>query len=119
MDTGMHGTDRVLLVSTDLRLTGMAGDSLQVSLVERLLERVRALPGVEAAAVGALGGARPRPLNTSAMTVDGYPAPSEEHAGEPERRLRRLLPRHGDRGARWPGLRARRPGRRRARRHRQ
>ncbi|MBK8006055.1 MAG: ABC transporter permease [Gemmatimonadetes bacterium] len=78
MDTGMHGTDRVLLVSTDLRLTGMVGDSLQVSLVERLLERVRALPGVEAAAVARAVVLGPGPLSTSAMTVDGYtPAPNE------------------------------------------
>lgn len=78
MDTGMHGTDRVLLVGTDLRLTGMVGDSLQVSLVQRILQGVRNLPGVEAAAVARAVVLGPGPVSTSAMEVEGYaPAPNE------------------------------------------
>jgi len=47
IDTGMSGLDHVLLVGTDLRLTGIANDSVQVAVVRSLLERVRSLPGVE------------------------------------------------------------------------
>ncbi len=78
MDTGMHGTDRVLLVGTDMRLTGITSDSLQVSLVRRLLEGVRALPGVEAATVARAVFLGPGPVNTAPMRIEGYtPAPNE------------------------------------------
>ncbi len=78
MDTGMHGTDHVLLVGTDMRLTGIANDSLQVSMVRRLLEGVRALPGVEAAAVARAVVLGPGAVGSSRTQIEGYaPAPNE------------------------------------------
>lgn len=79
MDTGMAGTDRVVLVGTDLGLTGIAGDSVRVSVVRSLLERVRGLPGVEAAAVARAIPLGPGPVATSATRIEGYaPRPNED-----------------------------------------
>jgi predicted permease len=72
IDTGMAGMDRVLLVGTDLRLSGLRGDSATVAVVRRLLERVRALPGVEAAAAARAVPLGPAGLSTAAVAVDGY-----------------------------------------------
>jgi predicted permease len=84
LDTGMHGTDRVLLIGTDMRLTGIANDSLQVTMVRRLLEGIRALHGVEAAAVARAVVLGPGPVNSAPMRIEGYaPAPNENmHIGE-------------------------------------
>ncbi len=84
LDTGMHGTDRVLLAGTDMRLTGIASDSLQVAIVGRLLEGIRALPGVEAAAVARAVVLGPGQVATSNMRIEGYaPAPNENmHIGQ-------------------------------------
>jgi predicted permease len=78
IDTGMSGLDRVLIVGTDLRLTGIKSDSVGVSIVKGLLERVRALPGVEAAAVARFVVLSPSPLPTTAAEVEGYVARPEE-----------------------------------------
>jgi predicted permease len=79
VDTGMTGLDRVLLVGTDLRLTGFTSDSVHVSVVRGLLERVRALPGVEAASVARSVGLGPAPLATVATRIEGYvPRPDED-----------------------------------------
>jgi predicted permease len=72
IDTGMNGLDRVLIVGTDLRLTGIKGDSVGVSIVRGLLERVRALPGVEAASVARFVVLSPGPLPPTATRVEGY-----------------------------------------------
>jgi predicted permease len=78
MDTGMNGTDRVLLVGTDMRLTGIVNDSVEVSMVRRLLEGIRGLPGVEAAAVARAIVLGPGPVSSASMRIEGYaPAPSE------------------------------------------
>ncbi|MBL8986752.1 MAG: ABC transporter permease, partial [Gemmatimonadetes bacterium] len=78
MDTGMRGLDRVLLVGTDLRLSGVSNDSAQVAVVRGLLERVRNLPGVDAAATARAVVLGPGPIATTAMTIDGYaPRPNE------------------------------------------
>jgi len=78
IDTGMHGTDRVLLIGTDMRLTGIANDSLQVTMVRSLLERIRALRGVEAAAVARAVVLGPGPVSSTPMRIEGYaPAPDE------------------------------------------
>ncbi|OGT92128.1 MAG: hypothetical protein A2083_00395, partial [Gemmatimonadetes bacterium GWC2_71_9] len=78
VDTGMNGIDRVLLVGTDLRLTGIANDSVQVSVVRGLLERVRALPGVEAASAARSVVLGPGPISTAATRIEGYaPRPNE------------------------------------------
>jgi predicted permease len=49
-DVGFSGPDHVLLVSTDLHLAGVP-DSQRVAVADRLLERLRALPGVGAASL--------------------------------------------------------------------
>ncbi|MBI1722283.1 MAG: ABC transporter permease [Gemmatimonadetes bacterium] len=78
LDTGMTGLDRVLLVGTDLRLSGIADDSVHVSVVNGLLERVRALPGVDAATVARTTPLGPGPINTTGTRIEGYaPRPNE------------------------------------------
>lgn len=78
VDTGMTNLDRVLLVNTDLRLTGLKGDSVSVAVARNLLERVRALPGVEAATVSRAVPLGPSGLNTAEMRIEGYaPRPGE------------------------------------------
>jgi predicted permease len=78
IDTGMDGLDRVLLVGTDMRLTGIAKDSVYVPLVRSLLERVRALPGVEAASVARSVVLGPSPIANTSTRIEGYaPRPDE------------------------------------------
>jgi predicted permease len=78
VDTGMTGLDRVLLAGTDLRLSGITGDSVHVSVVRGLLERVRALPGVEAASVARSVVLGPGPISSSGTRIEGYaPRPNE------------------------------------------
>jgi predicted permease len=78
VDVGFREPERVLLVSTDLTLAGFRGDSLMGVVTGQLLERVRALPGVEAAGIAdqvplGFGG-----QSSSSATVDGYqPQPNE------------------------------------------
>jgi len=49
-DVGFTGPDHVLIVSTDLHLAAVP-DSQRVATTQRLLDRIRALPGVEAASI--------------------------------------------------------------------
>ena len=49
-DVGFTRADHVLLVSTDLHLAGVP-DSQRVAVADRLLDRLRAVPGVEAASL--------------------------------------------------------------------
>jgi len=76
-DVGFTGADHVLLVSTDLHLAGVP-DSQRVAVADRLLDRLRAVPGVEAASLAML-----TPLGfggSSSITVspEGYaPRPNE------------------------------------------
>jgi len=78
IDTGMQGLDHVMLVSTDLRLGGLTNDSANVAMVSRLLDRVRALPGVEAASVARSAVLGPNGLPTSPTRIEGYaPQPDE------------------------------------------
>jgi len=72
IDTGMSGLDRVLLVGTDMRLTGVANDSMTVPMVRGLLDRVRALPGVEAASVARFVVLSPGPIASTATRIEGY-----------------------------------------------
>ncbi len=79
IDTGMTGLDRVLLVGTDLRLAGTTGDSVPVAVARELLERVRALPGVEAASAARSIPLSPSALPTMTVRVEGYvPRPDED-----------------------------------------
>ena len=78
IDNGMSGLGRVMLVNTDLRLSGLRNDSVNVALVRSVLERVRALPGVEAAAVARAVPLGPAPLTSSGTRIEGYtPGPDE------------------------------------------
>ena len=74
---GFGDPRQVLLVSTDLSFTRLEGNPL-VSLVDRALESVRALPGVSRAAFASfvpLGFGGPPRVNTR---IDGYvPGPTE------------------------------------------
>ena len=76
-DVGFRGPDRVLLVSTELSLAGIP-DSLHGTVTSRLLEEVRALPGVEAASAAnnvplGFGGESSR-----SIAIEGYePQPDE------------------------------------------
>ncbi len=79
METGMHGTDRVLLVGTDGGLTGLVSDSTRVATVRRLLEGIRAVPGVEAAAVARAVVLGPGPVSTAPMRIEGYPPQLNEN----------------------------------------
>jgi predicted permease len=78
IDTGMSGLERVLLVNTDLGLSGLRGDSTRVARVRSLLERVRALPGVEAASVARAIPLGPAALATARTRIEGYAPPSSE-----------------------------------------
>jgi len=77
VDPGFRDPDRVLLVSTDFALAGH-GDSTGQALADRLLEGVRALPGVSAATFASIvplgfGGGE-----SDYTAVEGYtPAPRE------------------------------------------
>jgi predicted permease len=79
IDTGMSGLDHVLIVGTDLRLTGIKSDSVGVSIVRGMLERVRALPGVEAASVARFVVLSPGPLPPTATRVEGYAPRADEN----------------------------------------
>jgi predicted permease len=79
IDTGMSGLDRVLLVGTDMRLTGITNDSVDVAVVRGLLERVRGLPGVEAASVARFVVLSPGPIATTATRVEGYAPRADEN----------------------------------------
>ena len=77
-DVGFTGADRVLLVSTDLHLAGVP-DSQRVAVAARLLERLRAVPGVEGASLASMS-----PLGfggASSVTVypEGYEAQPNEN----------------------------------------
>jgi len=77
-DLGFTTPERVLLIATDLELAGVRGDSAQVARTRSLLERVRAVPGVEAASLSShvpLGfGGR----SSSGARIEGYaPQPGE------------------------------------------
>ena len=78
VDRGFHDAERVLLATVDFELAGVRGDSARRRLVERLVERVGALPGVRAASaatfvpLGFLG------FSSWEVGVEGYaPRPGE------------------------------------------
>jgi len=78
LDTGMADMNRVLLVGTDLSLSGFRGDTTQIAMMLDLLQRVRALPGVEAATVARAVPLGPSPLSALPARIDGYaPRPDE------------------------------------------
>ncbi len=78
VDLGFTDAQRVLLVGTDLQLAGVRGDSFQVSTTRRLLDEVRAVPGVVAASLSSgvplgFGG-----WSSSGTRIEGYePRPNE------------------------------------------
>jgi predicted permease len=79
LDSGMSQVRRVLLVDTDLRLSGIRSDLAHVSVVREVLDRVRVLPGVEAAAVARAVPLGPGEMSTAATRIEGYtPRPDED-----------------------------------------
>ncbi len=79
VDTGFRDPERVLLVSTDLTLAGVRGDSATTNLTQRLLERVRAVPGVEAAAAAEMVPLGFGGNSSSGATIDGYEPRANEN----------------------------------------
>jgi predicted permease len=79
LDTGMRDLDRVLLVGTEMGLAGIRNDSTQVAVARQLLERVRLLPGVEAASFARAVPLGPGPLNSSATRIEGYTPRRDEN----------------------------------------
>ena len=76
-DVGFTGADRVLLVSTDLHLAGVP-DSQRVAVAARLLERLRAVPGVEAASLAMMSPLGFGGSSSVGVTPEGYePRPNE------------------------------------------
>jgi len=78
VDVGFRTPDQVLLANTDLTLAGI-GDSTRGPVVQRLLEQVRGIPGVEAASVATMvplgfGGG-----NSRTITIDGYTPRTDEN----------------------------------------
>ncbi len=78
VDLGFKDLDRLLLVSTDLHLAGLP-DSAGPAMIERVLARVRAEPGVVNAAVGdfvplGFGG-----TSSAGIAVDGYTPGKDEN----------------------------------------
>jgi predicted permease len=77
VDLGFAAPHQVLLVSTDVTLAGYT-DSAAIRVIGNLLERVRAVPGVEAAGAASMvplgfGGS-----SSSGTEIEGYtPAPEE------------------------------------------
>ena len=82
IDTGMRDSQHVLLAKTDLFRAGY-NDTTGPALVERLLQRVRALPGVRSASVTTmmplgLGG-----WNSTHVDVEGYTFRADEISAIP------------------------------------
>lgn len=78
VDPGFADPDRLLLVSSDVSLAGYR-DSAGPQIVDRLLERVRTLPGVRQASVATMvplgfGGS-----NSSAVRIEGYEPAKDEN----------------------------------------
>ncbi len=78
VDLGFKDPETLLLVSTDLHLAGVP-DSAGGALLDRVLERARAMPGVRAAAAGdfvplGFGG-----NSSSGVEVDGYTPAKDEN----------------------------------------
>lgn len=78
VDLGFQEPDKLLLVSTDLRLAGVP-DSAGPAVIDRVLSRVRAAPGVLSAAVSdfvplGFGG-----NSSSGIGVDGYTPARDEN----------------------------------------
>ncbi len=78
VDLGFRDPDRLLLVSTDLHLAGVA-DSVGPQMIDRVLARVRATPGVLGASVSdfvplGFGGS-----SSSGISVSGYAPAKDEN----------------------------------------
>ena len=77
MDLGFRDPDQVLLATTDLRLAGL-NDDAGVVVVDRLLERVRALPGVKAAGCSTMVPLGFGGHSFSSGRVEGYTPQTDE-----------------------------------------
>ncbi len=77
MELGFAAPEKVLLVSTDLNLAGL-DETKGLATVDRLLETVRALPGVEAASFSTMVPLGFGGHSYSGTTVEGYTPPTDE-----------------------------------------
>jgi len=76
-DVGFTGADHVLLVSTDLHLAGVP-DSQRVAVAARLMDRIRAIPGVEAASLASTSPLGFGGWSSEGTAPEGYvPRPNE------------------------------------------
>jgi len=76
-DFGFLAPEQALLVSTDLKLAGVA-DSARPALAHALLERVRAIPGVEAASLTSVSPLGFGGTSSWGVSPEGYaPRPNE------------------------------------------
>jgi predicted permease len=78
-DLGFRAPEQVLVASTDLTLGGRSADSAGRRLVGRWVERVRALPGVETAAVSDYVPLGLGYSNRGTFVADGYAARPDEN----------------------------------------
>ncbi|MCI0389783.1 MAG: ABC transporter permease [Acidobacteria bacterium] len=82
MDLGFSDPGKVLLVSTDLNLTGL-DEANGLAVTDRLLERVRVLPGVSRAAFSTMVPLGFGGHSFSGTTIEGYtPGPNERISTE-------------------------------------
>jgi predicted permease len=78
VDPGIQGPDRILLTATDLSLAGYS-DSAGAAMVPRILERVRSIPGVEAASLATMVPLGFGGTSSSGMMVEGYEPAEDEN----------------------------------------
>jgi predicted permease len=78
VDPGFADPDRLLLVSSDVSLAGYR-DRAGPRMVDRLLERVRALPGVRQASVATMTPLGFGGSSSSAVRVEGYEPAKDEN----------------------------------------
>jgi predicted permease len=78
VETGFSGADHVLLANTDFRLAGVP-DSSHAAVVQRLLEAMRAVPGVEAASVATMVPLGFGGTSSRGTEIEGYTPQTDEN----------------------------------------
>jgi predicted permease len=78
LDPGFREPEGVLLLDTDLRAAGLT-DSTGPVVLDRILERIRAVPGVERAAASSFVPLGWSCCNSSTVRIDGYEPQPDEH----------------------------------------
>jgi predicted permease len=80
LDPGFTDPSSILLIDTRLRIAG-ATDSTGPAMVDRLLERVRAVPGVRRAAIATFVPLGWSCCSSSTLEIDGYTPRRDENTG--------------------------------------